>query len=232
LTPAWRSQVLADCIRFTKSGEAWEALFLGCVKYYPVARSKALPGSIWRCRVFNTHAYVVSRAGMRLFLDHPPCTPLADGTISPEHVDAFYMKIWDHCFCHVQQSCFDQDDSPTDNVKFAWLPHEYINWFDRILRHWTWMWIQDHLVQASMLLPLSWRQSTFAVGMPILLNGELVPIRANMLVAIFLQLYILLVLVWWVPPPCGRLMAPFKAYGMFLAWAAHEKEHHEKQRAR
>jgi len=199
LRPGWE-QVLADCAQFMRSGEDWEALFLGSSLFYPVAASNSC-GSIWRAKVFNTHAYVVSRSGMAAFLAHPP--PFLDPD-TVEHVDVKFMEVWDHAFAHRNEVAFNQSDSPTDNTKFAWLPADLTLWFDGIVRHWLWLSYQRWLIVASTLLPLRMRPVMSTTACPIRLDGEILQTRPSSFAVcsfvVFLLAYLLVC-----PPPCGRV---------------------------
>jgi len=175
LNPGW-DKVLHDCINFMYSTKEWDALFLGSSIFYPIARSP-ISNSIWRAKVFNAHAYVVSRKGMAIFLSHP--LPLNNPS-TVEHVDCKYMKIWDNTFAHRNSRAFNQNASiTTDNIKHVWIPEEIADWFDGVHRHWVWNLYQDFLINLSMLLPLSVRPGMTGNSEIIKIEGKLHLIRPN-----------------------------------------------------
>jgi len=168
--------ILDDCARFVQSGEHWEALFLGSLLVYPVARSDSQPHKIVRAKVCNTHAYAISRAGMAVFLQHPPTLP------SP-HCDVFFWTIWDHAYAHVDSAVVVQNQSPTDNIKHAWLASEYRDWFEGIPRHRMWEAFSRNLFRLSMWLPSSARPNTAIVpDAKVLIDGNVTVLKSSALV--------------------------------------------------
>ena len=88
-----------------------------------------------------------------------------------EHVDGKFMQIWDLAFMHCNNSAFDQNNSPTDNTKWPWLPTELTIWFDGVHRHWLWLWYHRWLFDISMWLPLALRPPMGLVGMHARIHG-------------------------------------------------------------
>ena len=99
-------QVVLDVERFvSEEKRPWDVLFFGSYHVLLQEQSSSCP-QIWRAKTLCAHAYVISRQGMKAFLDTYP-SPV------DEHYDDAWMRSSGRTYTHLSLSIAQRDDLGT-----------------------------------------------------------------------------------------------------------------------
>jgi len=120
-------KVVEDVHSFIQSGIAFDTLFLGSKILF--VDEKTTP-DIWRVKCFEAHAYIVSRAGMKKYLDGKD---KFDAELAEQGQDFIQNTLWQSMFSHRSQSICQDDALGTDHIWFDILPAEYAAWFQMVV---------------------------------------------------------------------------------------------------
>ena len=116
------AKVVEDAEQFIRSGIPFDALFLGSKIIF--VDEQTTP-NIWRVKCFEAHAYIVSRSGMKAYLD-------GAGTFDrllPEHgQDLIHNSLWQRMYSHSSPCIYQDDALGTDHVWVNYVPRAYSEW--------------------------------------------------------------------------------------------------------
>ena len=118
--------VFEDAGVFLRSNDSvdYDALFLGGRMVYVHEKTTA---NIWQAKCMLAHAYIISRRGMKTFLQN---LSLFEQRIDRHGFDIVVMSVWRNMFGHRANSAIVQDSAlGTDNYWIAGIPKEYVPWF-------------------------------------------------------------------------------------------------------
>lgn len=124
--PGWEV-VVEEANGFLELGIPFDALML-CpeVKFVD---EKTLP-NVWRVKSIFTHAYVVSREGMKQFLLNSE--KFGTDLLTMTH-DLIQNSVWQNIYAHVGTSICQDNNLGTDNNWLPDVPKEYAPWFQGVL---------------------------------------------------------------------------------------------------
>ena len=115
-------QVIKDATEFTASGVAFDTLFLGSKIIFV---DEQTTDRIWRVKCFEAHAYIVSRSGMKAYLDG---ADLFDRLLAQHGQDLLHNSLWQNMYSHCSPSICQDDALGTDHIWIDYLPLAYAEW--------------------------------------------------------------------------------------------------------
>lgn len=178
----------------------FDALFLGSkILFVDEMSEKGVPDTIWRVKCFEAHAYIVSRQGMKKYLDG---SDVFERLIVDHGQDLIHNSLWTRMYAHCHTAAIVQDDAlGTDHIWIPELPPEYAEWMQftvspahkRVIQPL----VRSRLWQRSYL----GRNYIFGIDNYVIDDGRL---RLKGLWLADAVLYWLLMNVFCEPPPQGR----------------------------
>ena len=120
-------KVIQDIHAFIQSGVPFDALFLGSKILF--VDEKTTP-DIWRVKCFEAHAYIVSRAGMKKYLD---ASDRFNAELEDQGQDFLQNNLWKGMYSHRSESICQDDALGTDHIWCHLLPGEYAPWFQMVV---------------------------------------------------------------------------------------------------
>jgi GR25 family glycosyltransferase involved in LPS biosynthesis len=124
-------RVFGDADVFLRSSDSvdYDALFLGGRMLY--VQDRTATANIWRAKCMMAHAYIISRRGMKSFLEK---NSLFEQQIDRYGFDITFMSVWRNMFVHMPTNIIVQDGAlGTDNYWVAGIPNEYVPWFQTVV---------------------------------------------------------------------------------------------------
>jgi len=122
----WDKQV-TEAKEFLDSGMKYDALMLGPELKF--VDEKPFP-NVWRVKCIHAHAYVVSREGMRGFIER---SELFEAQISEFPQDVIQNSAWQHLYAHISKSIGQDNNLGTDLIWLPDIPVAYTPWFQNVL---------------------------------------------------------------------------------------------------
>lgn len=128
----------------------YDALFLGGQIVYVQEKTTS---SIQKAKCVMAHAYIVSRRGMKSFLDN---VPLIEQRIDKSAgFDVTIMSVWQNMFCHKESNIIAQDYLlGTDNYWISGIPKEYVPWFQTVI-------VPKYFQLSGPLVQLKWWRTSY-----------------------------------------------------------------------
>ena len=120
-------KVVQDVHAFIQSGVPFDALFLGSKILYVDEKTTS---EIWRVKCFEAHAYIVSRAGMKAYLEG---SETFDARLDEQGQDFLQNNLWTKMYSHRSESICQDDALGTDHIWCQVLPEEYAAWFQMVV---------------------------------------------------------------------------------------------------
>jgi len=115
-------QVVEDAKKFVASGVKFDTLFLGSKIIFVDEQTTE---RIWRVKCFEAHAYIVSRAGMKAYIDG---AETFDRLLAKHGQDLIHNSLWPNMYSHCSPSICQDDALGTDHIWVDYLPREYAEW--------------------------------------------------------------------------------------------------------
>jgi len=115
-------KVVEDVGNFVKSGVPFDTLFLGSSIVF--VDEQTTP-DIWRVKCFEAHAYIVSRSGMKAYVEG---SETFDRLLSVHGQDMIHNSLWASMYSHTSPSICQDDALGTDHIWINNLPKAYADW--------------------------------------------------------------------------------------------------------
>lgn len=123
----WEELVL-DCRDFIDSGIDFDILYLGINICWVEAKTTK---NIWRMKGNNNHAYIMSRQGMKTFLEN---NDFFEEKIDVLPHDQTLNFLFQKCYAHSYTDAVVQDEElGTDNLWFKNVPETYRIWIQKVV---------------------------------------------------------------------------------------------------
>jgi len=122
----WK-EVVEDATKFVESGVEFDTLFLGSKIIF--VDEQTTP-NIWRVKCFEAHAYIVSRQGMKCYLDG---AETFDRLLAKHGQDLIHNSLWPNMYSHCSPSICQDDALGTDHIWVDYLPRAYAEWMQLVV---------------------------------------------------------------------------------------------------
>jgi len=188
-------KVVDDANNFVKSGVPFDTLFLGSKILF--VDEQTTP-NIWRVKCFEAHAYIVSRSGMKAYLDG---SETFNRLLSDHGQDLIHNSLWQNMYSHSSPSICQDDALGTDHIWADYLPRAYAEWMQLTVTP-----LHKEVVKPlvrSKLWQQSWigRRYVFGIDNYVIDDG-----RVSLKGMWFIDAIIHIVLMFFCKPPFGYLV--------------------------